>query len=175
MSTQPEVWLRGPIAGVDPLLMPAAHALMQTLEDAERETAHLSVDDLWRSAGDAAPIGFHLRHLAGSTDRLLTYARGERLNEAQRAALAAEKLPGDPPADATTLLNALRQTIEQAMAQIRATQPSALREPRPVGRAGVPTTVLGLLFHAAEHSQRHAGQIATTVRALSLAKRPAGQ
>ena len=155
--------------------MPAAHALMQTLEDAERETTHLSVEDLWRSPGDAAPIGFHLRHLAGSTDRLLTYARGERLNDVQRAALAAEKAPGNPPADATTLLDALRRTIEQAMAQISATQASALSEPRTVGRAAVPTTVLGLLFHAAEHSQRHAGQIATTVRALGLTKPPAAQ
>src|ERR671910_906321 len=107
MSTQPEVWLRGPVAGVDPMLMPAAHALMQTLEDAERDTAHLSVEDLWKPAGDAAPIGFHLRHLAGSTDRLLTYARGEKLNDAQRATLAAEKLPGTPPADPTILLDEL--------------------------------------------------------------------
>lgn len=173
MTTQPEVWLRGPVAGVDPALMPAAHALMQTLEDAERETAHLSVEDLWRPAGDASPLGFHLRHLAGSTDRLLTYARGERLNEAQRAALALEKSPGDPPADATTLLDALRRTIEQALAQLQATHVSTLAEPRTVGRAAMPTTVLGLLFHAAEHAQRHAGQIATTVRALKLTNQTA--
>jgi uncharacterized damage-inducible protein DinB len=155
--------------------MPAAHALMQTLEDAERETAHLSTEDLWRPAGDAAPIGFHLRHLAGSIDRLLTYARGEKLNEAQRAALAAEKLPGNPPSDATTLLDALRRTITDALTQLQATRPSALAEPRPVGRAGLPTTVLGLLFHAAEHGQRHAGQIATTVRALKLTERAAAE
>ena len=175
MSTQPEVWLRGPVAGVDPLLMPAAHALMQTLEDAERETAHLSADDLWRPAGGAAPIGFHLRHLAGSIDRLLTYARGQKLNDSQRAALAGEKAAGDPPADATMLLDALRRTIDDALAQIQATPVSALNEPRTVGRAAVPTTVLGLLFHAAEHAQRHAGQIATTVRALNLAKRAAAE
>lgn len=174
MSTQPEVWLRGPIAGMDPALMPAAHALMQTLEDAEREAAHVPVEDLWRPAGDAAPIGFHLRHLAGSTDRLLTYARGEKLNDAQRAALAAERSPGDPPADAATLLDALRRTIEQALAQLQATHVSALAEPRTVGRAAMPTTVLGLLFHAAEHAQRHAGQIATTVRALKLTKQNPG-
>jgi uncharacterized damage-inducible protein DinB len=170
MSTQPEVWLRGPVAGVDPLLMPAAHALMQVLEDAERETAHLSVEDVWRPAGDAAPIGFHLRHIAGSTDRLFTYARGERLNDGQRTALAAEKSPGDPPADATALLDALRRAVDDALAQLRATPASALKDPRPVGRAGMPSTVLGLLFHAAEHAQRHAGQIATTVRALKLTK-----
>lgn len=170
MSTQPEVWLRGPVAGVDPLLMPAAHALMQVLEDVERETAHLTVADLWRPAGDAAPVGFHLRHIAGSTDRLFTYARGERLTDAQRTALTAEQSPGNPPADATTLLDALRTTIDDALAQLRATPSSALKEPRSVGRAGMPSTVLGLLFHAAEHAQRHAGQVATTVRALKLTK-----
>jgi uncharacterized damage-inducible protein DinB len=155
--------------------MPAAHAFMQTLEDAERETAHLSAEDLWRPAGDAAPIGFHLRHLAGSTDRLLTYARGEKLNEAQRTALAAEKSPATPLADATTLLDALRRTIEQALAQLQSTPASALTEPRTVGRAAMPTTVLGLLFHAAEHGQRHAGQIATTVRALKLTQGTSGE
>ena len=173
MSTQPEVWLRGPLPGMDPLLMPAAHALLQTLEDAERETAHLSVDEIWRPAGDAAPIGFHLRHLAGSTDRLLTYARGEKLTDQQRAALAAERSPGDPPAHAVILLDALKNAINQAIAQLQSTPSSTLREPRAVGRAGVPTTVLGLLFHAAEHAQRHAGQIATTVRALKLTDRAA--
>jgi DinB superfamily len=170
MSDQPEVWLRGPVAGVDPLLMPAAHALMQVLEDAERQTGHLSIEDLWRPAGDAAPIGFHLRHIAGSTDRLLTYARGERLTETQRTVLAAEKSPGNPPANATALLDALRKTIDDALAQLRGTPASMLKEPRPVGRAGMPSTVLGLLFHAAEHAQRHSGQIATTVRALKPTK-----
>lgn len=175
MSPQPEVWLRGPVAGVDPLLMPAAHALLQVLEEAERETGHLSAEDLWRPAGDAAPIGFHLRHIAGSTDRLFTYARGERLNDRQRTVLAAEKAPGNPPAAATALLDDLRRTIDDALAQLRATQPSILKEPRPVGRAGTPSTVLGLLFHAAEHAQRHAGQIATTVRALKLTKATAAE
>ena len=157
MSTQPEVWLRGPVAGVDPLLMPAAHALMQVLEEAERETAHLTLEELWRAAGDAAPVGFHLRHIAGSTDRLFTYARGEKLSDAQRTALAVEKSPGNPPADATVLLDGLRRAIDEALAQVRATPASALKEPRTVGRAGMPSTVLGLLFHAAEHAQRHAG------------------
>jgi len=150
--------------------MPAAHALLQVLEEVERETAHLSADDLWRPAGDAAAIGFHLRHIAGSTDRLFTYARGETLNEAQRSALAAEKSPGNPPANATMLLDALRKTIDDALAQLRRTPVSALKEPRTVGRAAMPSSVLGLLFHAAEHAQRHAGQIATTVRALQLKK-----
>jgi uncharacterized damage-inducible protein DinB len=165
MSALPEVWLRGPVPRVDPLLMPAAHALLQTMEDAQAAAADLSVDELWRPAGTAAPVGFHLKHLAGATDRLLTYARGERLSEAQRAALADEKSPGTPPADAATLLATLRAAIDAAIDQLRATPASMLHEPRQVGRSAA-STVLGLLFHAAEHAQRHAGQIVTTVRVL---------
>ena len=165
MNSQPEVWLRGPVAGVDPALMPAAHALLQTMEDAQAATAGLGIDDLWKSPGTAAPVGFHLKHLAASTDRLLTYARGERLTDAQRAALADEKSPGTPPADAATLLARLRATVDVAIDQLRATPASTFQEPRQVGRSAA-STVLGLLFHAAEHSQRHAGQIVTTVKIL---------
>lgn len=165
MSAQPELWLRGPVPGIDPLLMPAAHALLQTMEDAQAATADLSVDELWRKPGTAATVGFHLRHLAGATDRLLTYARGERLNDAQRAALAAEASVGTPLADAATLLATLRSTIDAAIDQLRATPASTLQEPRPVGRSAA-STVLGLIFHTAEHSQRHAGQIVTTVKIL---------
>jgi uncharacterized damage-inducible protein DinB len=165
MSAQPEFWLRGPIPGVEPLLMPAAHALLQTMEDARAATAELSVDELWRRVGTAAPVGFHLKHLAGATDRLLTYARGERLGDAQRAALADEKSPGTPAADAATLLATLQATIDAAIDQLRATPGTALHEPRQVGRTAA-STVLGVLFHAAEHAQRHAGQIVATVRVL---------
>ena len=160
-----EVWLRGPIDRVDPLLLPAAHALLQTMEDVEAAAADLSVDELWRKAGTAAPVGFHLKHLAGSTDRLLTYARGERLNDAQKAVLADEKSAGTPLADAATLLATLRTTIDAALEQLRATDPASLTNQVQVGRAAT-STVFGLLFHAAEHSQRHAGQIVTTVKIL---------
>ncbi len=158
----PEFWLRGPIEGVPPALMPAAHALLQTLEDVERATADLSQEQLWVSPGGASTIGFHLMHLSGSTDRLLTYARGETLSDAQKAAARAESNP--PPADLASLLADLRRSFEAAMAQLRATPPASLLDARAVGRAGLPTTVLGLLFHAAEHSQRHAGQVVTTAR-----------
>lgn len=143
--------------------MPAAHALLQTMDDLERATADLTVEELWQKPGTAAPIGFHLKHLAGSTDRLMTYARGERLNDAQKAALADEKSGGTPLADAATLLATLRATIDAAIDQLRATDPATLGEQRQVGRAAA-STVLGLIFHAAEHSQRHAGQVVTTVK-----------
>jgi uncharacterized damage-inducible protein DinB len=161
MAEQPEHWLRGPIEGVDPLLMPAAHALLQTYEDVERAIAGLSVEQLWRSIGGAASLGFHLRHLAGSTDRLFTYARGERLNDAQRAFLGVEKAAADAPADGVTLLRELRQTIDDCVERLRRTPVASLPEVRTVGRTASSTTI-GLLFHAAEHSQRHAGQVVTT-------------
>lgn len=160
-----ELWLSGPIAGVDPVLMPAGHALLQTMEDAQAATADMTVDEVWKCGGTAASVGFHLKHLAGATDRLFTYARGERLNEAQRAALADEKSPGSPPADAASLLATLRSSIDAAIDQLRATDASTLQEPRQVGRAAA-STVIGLIFHAAEHAQRHAGQIVTTVKIL---------
>lgn len=160
-----ELWLSGPIDGVPALLMPAAHALLQTMEDVQAVTADLPVDDLWRRAGTAAPVGFHLKHLAGSTDRLMTYARGERLSDAQRAALAEEKSPGTPLADAATLLTTLRAAIDAAIDQLRATPVESLQNTVQVGRSAT-ATVMGLLFHAAEHAQRHAGQVVTTVKII---------
>jgi uncharacterized damage-inducible protein DinB len=160
--TTPECWLRGPIADVPPALQPAAHAFQQTLEDVERTAADLTEEQLWMSPGGASSVGFHLLHLAGSTDRLLTYARGEMLNDAQKAAFKAES--ATQSGDLTGLLSGVRTAIEHAMAQLRATPETTLLEARAVGRAQLPTTVLGLLFHAAEHSQRHAGQVVTTVK-----------
>ena len=169
--SQPEAWLRGPLEGVDPILMPAAHALVQASEDIEGAASHLTVGELWVRPGGAASLGFHLRHIAGSTDRLLTYARGERLNEAQRQALALEKEPGDPPADAASLVREAQAAIQGALETIRGAPRETLFAPRSIGRAALPTNVFGLLCHVAEHTQRHTGQVITTakiVRGLGL-------
>lgn len=169
--SQPEAWLRGPLEGVDPVLMPAAHALVQPSEDLERAASELTVAELWVKPGGAASVGFHLRHIAGSTDRLLTSARGERLTEARRQAVALEQEPGDPPADATTLICEARAAIERALTALGAVPKESLYDPRTVGRAAVPTNVFGLLCHVAEHTQRHTGRVITTakiVRGLGL-------
>lgn len=159
-----EAWLSGPVEGVDPALMPAAHAFIQTLEDVERAIADLTTEQLWMSPGGAASIGFHVMHLSGSTDRLLTYARGLTLNDAQKAALGAEKAPAH--VDAAPMLADLRKAFDAALAQIRATPAATLNDVRLIGRAQLPSTVLGLIFHAAEHSQRHAGQVVTTAKVV---------
>lgn len=166
-SPLPEVWLRGPVDGYAPAVQPVVHALLQVVEDVEREAGALSVERLWTRPGGAASVGFHLQHLAGSLDRLLTYARGETLTADQLSFLKAEGQPGDPPESGAALVRLVRHAVERALAQVRATDPASLADRREVGRKKLPTTVGGLLFHAAEHSTRHAGQIATTVRILN--------
>jgi hypothetical protein len=163
-ASPPEVWLRGPVPGVAPELQPAAHAILQTLEDVERTVPSLTAAQLWATPGGAASAGFHVMHLAGSMDRLLTYARGEGLSDEQRADLLKERDPGTPPPDGDALLARCRNVVTKALEQLRATPASQLAEPRSVGRARLPSTVGGLLFHAAEHGQRHAGQLITTAR-----------
>jgi uncharacterized damage-inducible protein DinB len=166
MAGTPEAWLRGPIEGVDPTLMPVAHALLQAGEDLERAAADLSVDELWARPGGAASVGFHLKHIAGVTDRLLTYARGETLSDEQFRALRAEGDPGEPPATATELLRATLAALDEAMAQLSRTSPTTLFDAREVGRARLPTSVLGLLYHVGEHATRHTGQIITMTKVV---------
>jgi uncharacterized damage-inducible protein DinB len=164
-----EAWLRGPVPDVPALLMPVAHALLQAREELARAVEGVDSATLWRKPGDAAPAGFHLRHIAGATDRLLTYARGEGLSDAQRRAAADEKADAGP--DGVALLRSAEMAIDRALAQIRATDPATLLDPRAVGRAGLPSTVLGLLFHTAEHTARHTGQLITTLRMVRGASR----
>ena len=163
----PEVWLRGvPVPDVPALLQPVAHSLLQCREELTAALAGLTPDQLWQRPNGAASIGFHARHAAGSLDRLLTYARGELLSPAQMAALAVEETPDLASDAAATLAAGFDAAVERALAQLRETSESTLLEPRGVGRARLPSTVLGLLFHAAEHTQRHVGQLVTTRKVI---------
>jgi uncharacterized damage-inducible protein DinB len=164
MASLPEVWLRGPVAEIPPLLQPVAHALLQAVEDVRLAVEPLSAAHLWARPGEAASVGFHVRHAAGSLDRLFTYARGEVLSPEQRTYLAAESEPEAPPVEASVLALAFERQVERALEQLRATPESTLCDARGVGRLQLPSTVLGLLFHAAEHTQRHVGQIVTTAK-----------
>lgn len=159
-TSQTEAWQRGPVAGFEPLLMPVVHALVQAREDLERLVTTVPAEHVWRRPGGAASIGFHVRHTGGALDRLFTYARGEALSDAQRAALRTEA--GDPPASMSTLVADVSRVIDAAFEQLRATPRASLLDERKVGRAGLPATVLGLLFHGAEHTTRHVGQAITT-------------
>ena len=161
----PEAWLRGPVAGIPPHLMPAAHALLQCREELAAAATGLTKAQLWARPGGAASIGFHLRHVAGSLDRLLTYARGEALTDGQRRAAGTEATPGED-GEPSALLAGVSAAVDAALAQLRATEVATLLEPRGVGRAALPSTVLGLLFHAAEHAQRHTGQVIATAKVV---------
>jgi uncharacterized damage-inducible protein DinB len=163
MSSAPEFWLRGPVPGIHPMLMPAAHALLQAREDIEQLSSSLTDAALWHRPGGAASAGFHLQHLAGSLDRLFTYARGETLNEQQRDEFRAE----GTPVPIASLIDRAFATIDRALEQLRVTANDTLFETREVGRAKLPATVIGLLFHGAEHTTRHVGQLITTLKVVS--------
>ena len=162
-----EAWQRGAVPGFEPLLMPVVHALIQVQEDLERLVAQVPADHVWQRPGGAASIGFHVRHTGGALDRLLTYARGEALSETQRAAAKTEGEAGEPPATLAALVADVHTVIERAFDQLRSTRTESLLDERKVGRAALPSNVLGLLFHAAEHSTRHVGQAITTRKILA--------
>jgi len=161
-----EVWLRGPLPGISPLLQPVAHALLQAQEELHGYVKDFPDALLWEKPVGVASVGFHLQHLAGVLDRLFTYARGEALTAAQLTALDAEGKP-QSAISVQQLMQAFDHQLDQALTQIRATDENTLTHPRSVGRAQLPSTVLGLLFHAAEHTQRHVGQLLVTVRILT--------
>jgi hypothetical protein len=173
MSTPPqqEVWLRGAVDGYDALVMPVVHALLQAREDIERLVGEVPPDHVWARPGGAASIGFHARHIGGALDRLFTYARNEPLSEAQKAASRVEEDPGAPPMTLGAVVEATSAQIARALEELRTTTRDGLTVERRVGRAGLPSTVLGLLFHAAEHSTRHAGQAITTAKILAGSSR----
>ena len=160
MSDALEAWLRGPLPGVPPLLQPIAHALVQARDEIGGALRGFPDDALDARPGGVASARFHLRHVAGVLDRLTTYARGEALTDAQLARLDAEALPGTETTGA--LVDAVGDAVEAALAELRATDPATLTEPRGVGRERVPSTVMGLLVHAAEHTTRHTGQLLVT-------------
>src|SRR5262249_34839662 len=113
--THPEPWLCGPLADVSVMTMPAAHALTQSRADLEVHAAGLTVEQIWSEPGGAPAVGFHLRHIAGSIDRLLAYTAGRSLTGDQFRALSSERIPGDPPPNAKWLVAAAQSQIDEAL------------------------------------------------------------
>lgn len=161
----PEVWMRGPLPQVPALLQPVAHALLQAQEEIHALMHNFPETLLWEKPAGLASPGFHLQHMAGVLDRLFTYAAEQLLSAAQLSYLAQE---GKPTHGLTVdhLLTAFDRQLEMAISTIKDTDPATLTEFRGVGRKQLPSTVLGLLFHAAEHTMRHTGQLIVTVRVL---------
>lgn len=158
-----EWWQRGPVDGVPALLQPVAHILLQVRESVGELVENMTEGDWNARPANVASCAFHVRHITGVIDRLFTYARGEALSAEQLAAIRTE---GDHLAvtDVPAALEALSIRVDMALAQLRTTDIATLSDFRGVGRAQLPSTVIGCLVHGAEHSMRHVGQLSVTSR-----------
>ncbi len=159
----PEYWLRGPVPNIPPLLQPVAHALLQSRDEITDAVKDIPGSLLWQKPGGSASVAFHLQHVAGVVDRLFTYAKGEQLSQLQMDYLKMEgKEDITIPLD--SFLMHLNNQVNQALQQLQNTTEKSLLDYRVVGRKKIPSNVIGLLFHAAEHVQRHTGQLLVTVK-----------
>jgi hypothetical protein len=152
---------------VNPLLAPILRALQQAQEDLDQHCAPFNDEQIWTRPFGLAPLGFHLRHIAGSLDRLTTYLEGGELTEPQFAFLRSEMEAGGTRQD---LLAIIACAVARASQVVRALHPESLTETRTVGRKHLPTTVMGLAIHLAEHTQRHVGQAITTCNILTAVR-----
>ena len=158
-----EPWLSGEHQDVDPVLRPILYCLEQAKQDLRHWTTGISEAEVWAGSHGLAPIGFQLRHIAGSVDRLYTYCLGEKLSDVQMAFLRSEMEPG---ASLEELMKDIETTFGRVELGVRNMALSAIRDHRAVGRKQLPTTVIGLLIHIAEHTQRHVGQAIVTAQVL---------
>lgn len=157
--------MRGPIEGVSPLAAPVLYSFQQAREDLARYTEGLTPVQIWATPHGLGSLGFHLRHIAGSTDRLMTYLQGRQLSQTQMETLRREHEAG---ADREELLAGIEAAFRQAETVVRALDPATLTEPREIGRKRLPSTVIGLLTHIAEHTQRHVGQAISAAKLVRL-------
>jgi len=163
---KPEVWLRGPVEGIMPLLQPIAHALLQAREEVNAMMGDFPEIFLWVTPVGLASPGFHLQHLAGVVDRLFTYARGEQLTQHQLIKLASEGKMPDTGYSIMNILEVFNRQVDDALKQLRETNEDELTDRRDVGRAHIASTMIGLYTHAAEHTMRHVGQLLVTSRII---------
>ena len=159
----PEPWLRGTLTELSAVQRAVLHALELAQEDLEVWCGGFSDAELNARRDGLAPLAFHLRHIARSMDRLLTYAENRELDEGQIAAMKAEL---DAGAAHEELFGELAAAIWRAAHRIRSIDSARLEEPRVVGKKRLPTTVGGLLVHVADHTQRHVGQAITTSKVV---------
>ena len=166
MEHKREVWLRGPVPEMPPLLQPVAHTLLQAREEVNAMMEDFVDVFLWAKPAGVASPGFHLQHMAGVLDRLFTYARAEVLSKRQLGYLIGEGRASLDDYSVQELLDAFNKQVDTALNQLRNTDENMLTELRYVGRQQVPSTMIGLYTHSAEHIMRHTGQLLVTVRIL---------
>ncbi len=161
----PEHWLGGPVPEVPALLQPLAHALLQAKDEIHKALGDFNESKLWEKPNGVASAGFHLQHIVGVLDRLSTYASGGAVSDAQLKYLSEEGLQLDH-ITLQGLLDKVDEAIDKFIVYLKTVDITVLTEPRFVGRKKYPSTVIGLLFHAAEHTMRHTGQLLVTVKVL---------
>ena len=159
-----EPWLRGTHADVPAAGRAVLHALELALDDLTRWTAGLTDAELHAQPLGLTPIAFHLRHIARSTDRILTYAEGEQLSPEQLAALKSES--EGKQESLAELLAGVEVSFTAAAERIRVLATANLDTPRFVGRKQLPTSIGGALIHVVDHTQWHVGQVVTTAKVL---------
>ncbi len=164
---QPEPWLRGTYSELPAVLRAVLHAFDLACEDAVHWADDLTEAELHASPSGLTPIAFHMRHIARSLDRLLTYAEGNQLSTEQ---LTAARTELDPGISREELLAEFHQGLDRAAERVRAFAAVDLEQPRGVGKKQLPTSVGGLLVHLADHTQRHTGQIVTTAKLLKAGR-----
>jgi hypothetical protein len=157
-----EPWLRGTLSEVEPVRRAVLHALELASEDVSRWAGDLNDVEMFARPAGLPSVAFQLRHIARSLDRLMTYAEGKQLDERQLAELNTESDGGE----VSEVLAEFRAGLQRAMARVLAIDPGSFAEVRGVGRKWLPTTVVGLLIHCAEHTQRHCGQMVTTAKVV---------
>ena len=160
----PEPWRRGPDLAVHPVARPLVYSMIQVREDLARWTDGLTPEQMWARPLGLGPVGFHVRHIGRSADRLTTYLGRGQLSDEQLAGLKSEMEPG---ASREQLLEELELNIQRCLAVVEALDPRSWHEERRVGRKRLPTTAAGLVTHIAEHSQRHVGEAIVTAKVVT--------
>ena len=168
-----EPWLRGTHADVPAAARAVLHALELALDDLTQWTAGLTDAEVHSQPLGLTPIAFHLRHIARSTDRILTYAEGRQLTAGQLAALKSEQGSEGQQESLAALIAEVEASFASAAERIRVLATANLDTPRFVGRKQLPTSIGGALIHVADHTMRHVGLVIATAKVLrALRKLP---
>jgi uncharacterized damage-inducible protein DinB len=163
-----EPWLRGTHTDVPAVGRAVLHALELALDDITKWTEGLTDLEVHTLPLGLPPVAFHLRHIARSVDRILTYAEGGQLTAEQLALLKAEQVgpEHDERETLAMLIAEVEASFSNAAERVRTLAAADFNTFRGVGRKQLPTSIGGALIHVADHTQRHVGQVVTTAKVL---------
>ena len=165
-AQKPEVWQRGPLEDVPVILQPIAHALLQAREEVQELTNNFPEKLIWNCPAGVASPAFHLQHLTGVLDRLFTYAKKASLTAVQLHALSIEGNKANTPCTLHELVQLFKKQVDISIEELKNIDIDTLTHQRTIGRKKIPTTLIGLYIHAAEHTMRHVGQLHVTIKIL---------